>query len=88
MIRLKRYYFTLERGTGKNRSIQLLYLRNKKFYCALQLHTHSLLSWRQAYWYWFLFNLPSWIKRNGSLFGYKHVIGIVKLHRMTDEQLD
>lgn len=86
----KRWYFTLKKGKGITEFEMVLYLnpKDKKFYASLDLHTKYLLSWRQAYWYWLLFNLPRWIKRNGSMFGYRHVTGTVHLRRLSDEQLD
>lgn len=88
MIVPKRWYFTLKRGSGNQSFEMVLYLKDKKFYTSLYLHTQYLLSWRQAYWYWFLFNLRKWIKINATLFAYKHVTGTVHLCRLSDEQLD
>jgi len=86
----KRWYFVLKRSNSYASFQWVLYLnqKDKKFYVSLDLHTKYLMSWRQAHWYWLLFNLPIWLKRNGSLFGYKHVTGTVHLQRLTDEQLD
>ena len=78
----------MKKGDGPSAVYMVLFLKNKKFYAGLQLYNSYLLPGYQAYLYWLLFNLPSWLKRNGSMFAYKHVTGRVQLHRLTDEQID
>lgn len=76
----KKYYFALRKG-GHTQSgfLMYLYLKDKKFKWSHQLHSSYLLPWYQAYWYFLLFNLPSWIKTNGDMFSYSHVKGAVLL---------
>ena len=65
-----------------------MYRKNKKFYITHALHTQMLFTWYQGLWFYFLFLLPGWLKKNGSMFGYKHTTGFVKLNRLSDEFLD
>ncbi len=76
----KRYYFSITKGSGKAAVVLFLVLRNKKFYIRHSIYSNELMYWWQAHWYWILFNLPSWIKKNGEMFGYKKTQGRIKLN--------
>lgn len=83
----KRWYFTLTKGTGKQKVELYLYLKNGKFKTTHALFTYHLLTWWQAHFYWVLFNLPGWLKKNGTMFGYSTTSGTVKKCSLTDDML-
>ncbi len=83
----KRYHFVLQKKIGNSHIDMFLYLRNGKFFCDHHLYSRHLLNWWQAHWYWLLFNLPKWYKKNGNMFGYPKTVGTVFLRRLDDTQL-
>lgn len=84
----KRWYFTLRKGTGKAAVEMYLYRKDGKFRTCHYLHTQHLFNFFMSRWYWIQFNLPAWMKRNGSMFGYKETNGTVHLRQLPDEMLN
>jgi hypothetical protein len=84
----RRWYFTLTKGTGKQKVSMYLY-RSKEGYFKMShaLYSYYLMNWWQAHWFWFLFNLPKWVQDNGSMFYYENTKGTINLQRLEDEML-
>ncbi len=84
----KRWYFTITKGTGKQKVHLYVYMSKEGvFKMSHSLYTTYLMSWWQAHWYWLLLNLPRWWKDNSKMFFYENVKGIVNLQRLEDEML-
>ncbi len=83
----KRWYFTLTKTSGQTGVDLYLYKHKGKFKVDYYLCNNYLLNWWQAHWYYFLFNLPAWLHKNGEMFGYKKPTGRIRLQKLPNYML-